>query len=100
MKFLEVSDKDMKCFAQLINMLHAGEFKLNGKDMCASADTIRWLQDVAKGAAECYSKPRASSPVQPEPIAEAKKEEPPTGGLPSGVTLKAFSPGKPSKSKK
>ena len=66
MKFLEVSDSDIKLFAQLINMLHVAEIKVNGKDVCAAADSIRWLQNVAKAAAECYSQsktPKVEAPV-------------------------------------
>ncbi len=98
MKFLEVSDTDMKLFAQLINMLHVGEFKLNGKDLCAAADSIRWLQKVAQSAADCYAQSKAS-PVkerEPEVVAPSAPGKP---GLPEGVTMKAFNPGKPARTK-
>lgn len=72
----DVSTEDCKMLAQLINMLHSSELTLNGKDICASADTIRWLQRLAKQAAEVYAKP--------------KEEE---------LTIKAMSPGKVGKSK-
>lgn len=96
MKFAEVLDTDMKMLAQLINMLQAGEFKLSGKDMCASADTIRWLQRVATQAAECYS---GSKTVKEPEIVKPSDTLPPSSGLGEGVALKAFNPGKPSRSK-
>ena len=100
MKFLEVSDSDVKLFAQLINMLHVAEMKVNGKDVCAAADSIRWLQNVAKAAAECYSQsktPKVEVSVPPQEIPVTPPPAP--GGLPEGVTMKAFNPGKPGRSK-
>lgn len=95
MKFLEVLDTDMKMLAQLINMLQVGEYRLSGKDLCASADTIRWLQNTAKSAADCYS-------LSKNPIA-AKEDEykslPSTNGLGEGVNIKSFNPGKAGRSK-
>lgn len=59
-----VTKDDALKLGQLINMLHVGEFELNGKDICASADTIRWLQNLAKQTAEVYA--REQNPVPPE----------------------------------
>lgn len=99
MKFAEVLDSDMKLFAQLINMLQVGEFKVSGKDVCASADTIRWLQNVARAAAECYAGSKPSQvPVVKEPET-VTPPPPPSSGMPEGVTVKAFNPGKPGRSK-
>lgn len=96
MKFAEVLDSDMRMFGQLINMLQVGEFKLNGKDMCASADTIRWLQKVATSAADCYAQSKASAKPAKEPELALPT---PSSGLPEGVAVKAFNPGKPTRLK-
>jgi len=97
MKFALVTKDDMKMFQQLINMVQIAELSLNGKDVCATADTIRWLQKVAVGAAECFQAslaPKPEPPVPPTPVAAAK---PPTGGFEEGVTIKSFNPGKTGK---
>jgi hypothetical protein len=103
MKFLEVSDSDMKLFAQVINLLQAGKYELGGKDLCASGDAIRWLQKVAVSAAEAYSKGKTSikEEVKPQVVSEvnAPLPEPAKAGLPEGVKIKAFNPGKVGKSK-
>lgn len=86
MKVSEVTKDDIRMAAQLINMLQVGEFSLNGKDICASADTLRWFQNFAAQASKCYSEELSTGPQALE-----------GSGISSGVTIKAMSPGKPSK---
>jgi len=93
MKFASVLKSDMVMFSQLINMLQAAEFSLNGKDVCASADTIRWLQQVAVKAAETFkADAEGPKPDAPSPVAPAV--EVPSGGLEQGITLKQMHVGK------
>lgn len=80
--------------AQVIHMLQAGEFTLSGKDVCASADTIRWLQRLAVQMSQAYQ-----ASVAPPPAAPTPTDEPAPAGLPSGVTIKQFAPGKAGKAK-
>lgn len=80
MKLAEVSKDDVKMLAQLVNMLHAGSFTVNGKDVCASADTIRWLQKLAVSASEAYAVP-SSDQAASVPASD-------------GLKVKAFNPGK------
>lgn len=90
MKFSEVQDSDMKMLGQLINMIQTGEYSLNGKDLCASADTIRWLQTIAVDAAKVYKESKASEKVPPKVegnIVGPKAPLPPMGG---GVSIKSF----------
>lgn len=90
MKFLEVNETDMRLFAQVINMLQVGEYKVNGKDVCAASDAIRWLQKAAVLAAESYANASKNTPVESDNV----PPPPPSGGLPEGVNMKAFNPGK------
>jgi hypothetical protein len=80
MKVVEVTKDDVRMLAQVINMLHTGEFSLNGKDVCAGADAIRWLQRTAVAVSESYS--AASTAPAPAPAASAP------------FTIKAHQPGK------
>ncbi len=106
MKLSDVSKDDMKFFAQLINSLQVGEYTVNGKDACAFADSLRWFQKLAAAAAKVFSEKITSEetseptkaaeiPAAPETVAEKA----PSGGLPDGVKIKAFHPGKAGKSK-
>lgn len=94
MKVSEVTKDDCKMLAQIINMMQVGEFTVNGKDVCASADTIRWLQRFAVSVSETFSKEQ--KPTAEVPVTETKPPEapPPTGGLPAGVKVKSFGRGK------
>lgn len=89
MKVSEVAVEDMKMMAQAVNMVHTATFSINGKDVCASADTIRWLQKLATDMAKTYQESKTSEPSVPS--------APPQGGLPEGVNVKGFNPGKPGK---
>lgn len=89
-----VTEADMRVLAQLANMLNVGSWTVNGKDACAVGDTIRWFQKFAAHVGQVYS----SEKVAPEPPAPAAAApEPSGGGLPAGVTVKAFNPGKTGK---
>lgn len=68
MKVAEVTKDDIRLMAQVVNMLHAGEFALSGKDVCAGADAIRWLQRTAVTLSEAYT---ASLATPPPPAPEA-----------------------------
>lgn len=82
MKFLEVSADDMKMLGQLINMLNTGNFSMNGKDICASADTIRWLQGIGTEAAKVYRD--VKSPISSPPTSVVSS--PPIG---EGISIKS-----------
>ena len=99
MKFSDVTKDDMKMFAQLIHMVQASKYDISGKDVCASADTIRFLQKVAVEIAKSYQAKVTSEDHAPAP---QEVKAPPSGPLGEGVTIKAFHPGssKPSKGKK
>lgn len=86
------TEADMKLMAQLANMLNIGEWTVSGKDACAIGDTIRWFQKFAAQVGQTYS----AEKVAPAPEPSVPKEPPPVsgGGLPPGVSVKAFSPGK------
>lgn len=80
----EVTKDDCRLAAQLINTLHVGDYAVGGKDICAAADAIRWLQDLAKKMAESYASPQpAAAPAAP------------VGDAP--FTVKAMSPGRAAK---
>lgn len=88
-----VTEADMRVLAQLANMLNIGEWTVNGKDACAIGDTIRWFQKFAAQVGATYS----SEKTAPAPEPSVPKEPLPAdvgGGLPPGVSVKAFSPGK------
>lgn len=78
MRCVEVTKEDCKQIASLINLLHGGRFEMNGKEMCANADTLRWLQAFALDAAKAYQ--AADVAPSAEPTSELK--------------VKHFSPGK------
>jgi hypothetical protein len=97
MKLNEVLENDIRMLAKVLTMLQGSEYNLSGKDICAAADAIRWLQDVAKQFAETYSAPKTS--VQPA-VAETKpatavpsEPEMPLPGM-GDVKIKSYSPGK------
>jgi carboxypeptidase C (cathepsin A) len=96
MKCLEVTDVDCKMAAQMVNMLQSGQWDVNGKDICASADTIRWIQKLAVSIGQGYQQ-RVTQDTSPPEAKEMKEEAKPSGGLPEGVQIKAYNPGKPSK---
>lgn len=107
--------EDLRLLAQLVNTVHAGEYTCNGKDLCAAADAIRFLQETAVKASKSYTDtlnapevPAAVAAAPAAPAAAAAAAPPtPTGSplastgvsLPGmgDVTVKAFHPGKPSK---
>ena len=91
MNFSAVSKDDLKHMAQVVNTLHAGAYTLGGKDICTAADSIRWLQQAAL---------RMSQSFQGALYAEKTPVTPSGSGLPEGVTIKAFHPGKPGKASK
>lgn len=98
---------DLRLLAQLVNTVHAGEYTCNGKDLCAAADAIRFLQEIAVKASKSYTDmvsapevppPTVAAPAaavlpQPSPVAQAALPLPGMGD----VKVKAFHPGKPSK---
>ena len=85
MNFSEVSKDDLKHMAQVVNTIHISEFTLNGKDVCAAADSFRWLQRAAMQMSQAYQLSLGT-----------EKPEPAPGAMPDGVTVKAFQPGKAS----
>jgi EAL domain-containing protein (putative c-di-GMP-specific phosphodiesterase class I) len=90
MKVAEVSKDDCKMLAQLINMLQMAEFTTTGKDMCAGADSLRWLQAFAVDCAKVFQS--ESSAMKPSDQPPSTPDE---GGSP--LKIKAFSPGKAAK---
>jgi hypothetical protein len=69
MKIAEVAKDDVRLMAQVVNMLHVGEFSLNGKDICAGSDAIRWLQRTAVMMSEAYTAASATpAPKADEPF--------------------------------
>lgn len=104
--------EDLRLLAQLVNTVQAGEYTLNGKDLCAAADAIRFLQETAVKASKAYTDavvapevsaaatttPRAAAPVVAPPQAPAPVAAP-AAALPGlgDVKVKGFHPGKPSK---
>ena len=90
MKVSEVSKEDCIKAAQLINMLQIAKYDIGGKDMCAGADSIRWLQNLAVDMAKDFS-PKVSETSEKkadvvEPEAAVKH--------PSGLNVKSYNPGK------
>jgi hypothetical protein len=81
MRVSVISKDDCKCVAQLINMLQAGDFKVSGKDMCAGADSLRWLQQFAVDLAKVYQE-------EQKPAVSAPEVEP------QGLRIKSYNPGK------
>jgi hypothetical protein len=73
MKVSDVSKDDCIRAAQLINMLRIAEYKIDGKDICAGADSIRWLQQLAVEMAKVYTPAVNSS---------------------EGLSVKSYNPGK------
>lgn len=64
-------------------MLQVAKYDIGGKDMCAGADSIRWLQTLATEMAKAY---------QPETTKTVALETP---AKPSeGFTVKSYNPGK------
>lgn len=98
MKLAAVGKEDLQHVAKLINMLQAGEYTFSGKDLCSAGDSIRWFQRMAVSASEAYRVEAEKSdapPVPPLPIAkEVEEETVPKAGLPDGVKMKSFHPGK------
>lgn len=80
MKVSGVSKDDCQKLAQLINMIHIAEYTAIGKDICAAADSIRWLQSFAKEVAVVFQA-EASAPSAPPPTE-------------SGFTIKSSGQGK------
>lgn len=91
MKITEVTENDAKLVSKALMMIQAGEWTMNGKDFCQAADAIRWLQNTAVIMAQSLQDSRN---VTSEP---AKVDAAPKSGLPEGVAVKSFSPGKPGK---
>lgn len=85
MKLAEVSKDDCRLMAQLINMVQIGRYEVGGKDMCAGADALRWLQGLAVEAAECLKNQVVSLPETP-PAAPDPPDE--------GLKVKTYNPGK------
>lgn len=75
---------DLRLLAQVIHTLQAGQYSLNGKDVCAAADAMRFLQGVAVKASQAYTEELTAIPDTPLP------------GM-GDVNIKAFHPGRPSK---
>lgn len=80
MKVSDVSKDDCIKAAQLINMLQLGKYDVGGKDMCAGADSIRWLQSLAVEMAGAHA--GTTKPAAPPP---------------EGLAVKTYNPGKPGK---
>jgi hypothetical protein len=78
-KVSEVSKDDCMKAAQLINMLQIAKYEIGGKDMCAGADSIRWLQELATGMAKGY---------------QSEAQETAAPKAPEGLAVKSYSPGK------
>ena len=56
MKVTEATKDDVRLLAQLINMINAGQFgPISGADVCAAADSIRWLQTLCLKTSESFS---------------------------------------------
>lgn len=90
MKLSEVSDSDLKMIGQLINMLQNGTYDLNGKDLCASADTIRWFQTFGVDAAKVYKESKASEKASQVVGSPAVSSNAPSSPLGEGVSIKSF----------
>lgn len=83
MKVSEVSEKDLRMIAQLINSLQAAKFEVSGKDACALSDSIRWMQSFAVSASESFKSkvpetsesesPAASEPFKITTVGKNKK---------------------------
>lgn len=90
------SKDDVKLMAQVVNLLTAGEFSLGGKDLCAAADAIRWLQKLAVQCSESYQAGVHGTPTPPPPPTEetkpSLKDRQP--GAFSQAKIKSFHPGK------
>lgn len=86
MKVQDVANVDCKAVAQLINMLNVSEYTANGKDICAAADSIRWLQSFAIEMAKSYQEQLNPKPTAaPDTAAVAPVE---------GFKVKSYNPGK------
>lgn len=96
MKFSDVTKEDMRMIAQLINMVQASKYDISGKDVCASADTIRYLQNMAVNIAKSYQAAAAqgAGAVASEPSAKPEGKVP-SSPLGDGIKLNAFNPGTP-----
>lgn len=103
-----VTKDDLRLLAQLVNTVQVGEYTCNGKDLCAAADAIRFLQETAVKASKSYTEAIAVTPDSPSvtaasaPVAAVTPVSPmaqPEISMPGmgDVKIKAFSPGKPSK---
>lgn len=90
MQIVGATADDLRMMAQLVNLVQAGSYTFGGKDMCAAADAIRWLQKLAVTSGKAYAEAPTTQPPPEEPKAQAP-------GFPEGVTMKAFNPGKPGK---
>lgn len=79
MNLSDVSKDDCKYVAQLINMLQIATMEINGKDMCAGADSLRWLQALAVNMASAYA--GGANTQAPVPAAS------------EGLKVRAYNPG-------
>lgn len=106
MKVSEVSAQDCQMLAKLITIIQVGEYTVSGKDICAAADSIRWMQDIGKDMAKGFAETKASDKpagVEPPsapaaPSVPSAAPEMPLPGL-GDVKIKAYNPGKVGKSK-
>jgi hypothetical protein len=85
MKVSGVSKEELKLLAQAVNLLVAGEYNLGGKDLCAGADAIRWVQKLAVLCSEAY---------QAEQAEGSKEKTPDTPKPEAPLKIKAYHPGK------
>lgn len=100
---MELSEADIRHLHRLKTIIEGGEFKIGGKEMHLAGRSLDWFQELVKSCAQEFAS--ASQRVPAIPAVEEQKAstaapvepEPPQAGLPKGVKVKAFHPGKPGK---
>lgn len=103
MKITELSENDIRHLHRLKTIIEGGEFKVGGKEMHIAGRSLDWFQELIKACAQEFAAASQRVPAIPaveEKVASTAVQEPAPSdgpGLPKGVKVKSFHPGKPGK---